>query len=454
MKITFFTVLAFCITNQLESQQFIPIKMDSLHSWAWMDDLEDDPKIYEYYSAYSYDQKDSLIQLRNNNTAFTHDSLIQLRDESTRYNYSYAQDTIFMFSEVLNSSNEWIPFSRSATIFSNNKIFLKLTENYINQTWVNSARHSYHYDAKGLDSLYLLEHWKNDGWENFYKKETGHDVNGNMTSVDEYYADAAGDLKFNRGDLYEYDQFQHRIQHIHINNTPNGPALTSRMNLYYGNDALLDSMSRCRYINNGLDCENIIKTKYDYFPSDATTEYVYTWIEDKWAYTGKEIEYDGPQIYSARPDSIVFYSYSDVSSSHFPSTRKYYTYEDLGNNTIYFRYTEHNLEFNGEWRLIRLVEEWYHLQNLVSTEDEFPSTTGFDMFPNPVSGGQEIRIERQGSFTGTSEVTIFDMQGRLITSQMLKNGSSFKAPQGKGMYTILLKEGIQFTGVCKLIVSD
>jgi len=381
MKRLYILAIGLMLSNNIQSQNYVPLVIDSLYNWSWGVGFHNDTIIGEYWSGFSYDSNDSLIQRRV---------------PSSRFNYSYEMDTIYLLAEQLDANNTWNFFSRSATAYDNGKIISKLTERYENNGFENSALYTYYYDGSGLDTLVLLQHWNDGAWSDFYKKEKTFDANGNNTEEAEYYVDSNGDFDYNRGKLFDYDDENHLIEEIRISSSINGEYLTGRTNWAYGNDDLLDTI-----VTNG-------------FYGD----------DDEWIYYGKELTFAGPEIYSSKPDSVIFYRYWEDSLTHTPTVRQYLQYQDLGNDMIYFKDEKYDyFPASNEWKLTRLT-------------------------------GQNLTIKEELANKENLEILIFDMQGRLVSRNNLTNQSSIQAPIHKGIYSILIREKSRLIGVTKLVIIE
>lgn len=441
MKKLYILVIGMIITNGLFSQNYIPLQIDSLYTWSWSVDFHGDTIVGESWAGFSYNSNDSLIQIRN---------------PTSRFNYSYGPDTVYLLSETLDTNNNWNIFSRSATTYDDGKIISKLTERFENNAFKNSALHTYFYENSNLDTLYLLQHWNNGAWLNFYKQEKTFDTNGNNTEEAEYYVDSNGEFDYNRGKLLEYNNANHLVQEIRINSSINGEYFTGRTNWVYGSDDLLDTIRRCNYSfpNNGA-CNNVIMATYDYLGQYTIVENGFTWDDNEWKYYGKELIFAGQEIYSSRPDSVIFYNYWVDSLTHIPTMRRYLQYEDLGNDTIYFKEEEYNyFGATDEWLLTRLVEEWYHIKTTVTVDNVTDFKESVSIFPNPCEVGQNLTIRKELTNKERLEVLVLDMQGRLVSRNTLTTPSSFHAPIHAGAYTILIREEGRLIGIAKQIIIE
>lgn len=441
MKPLYLSAIALLISNSLQSQNYIPLLMDSLYTWSLAIGFHGDTVVSESWAGFSYNSNDSLIQRRN---------------PASRFNYSYGADTVYLLSETLDPNNEWKLFSRSTTAYDNGKIISILTEQYENSAFENSALQTYFYEYPSLDTLYLLQHWSNGAWVNFYKKEKIFDANGNNTEEAEYYADLNGEFDYNRGRLFEYDAAGHLVQEIRINSSINGEYFTSRTNWVYGGDDLLDTLRRCNYSfsNNGI-CNNVAMATYDYLGQDTIIENGFTWDNGEWRYYGKELTFSGQEMYSNRPDSVIFYSYWTDSLLHVPTIRRYLEYEDLGNDAIYFKEERYNyFVATDEWLLTRLTEEWYHIKTIVNVDKIADFQKRVSIFPNPCAVGQSLTISSDLTNNERLEVLVFDMQGRLVSKNILTNQPSFQAPTQEGGYTILIRREGRLIGIAKQIIIE
>ena len=440
MKNVYVLAIGVLMSNCAQSQNYIPLLIDSVYNWSWRIDIHGDTLVGESWAGFSYDSNDSLIQRRS---------------PTSRSNYSYGVDTFYLLSEIIDTNNNWKTFSRTTSVFDEGKTISKFTEMYENNDWENSALHSYFYNATQLDTLYLLQYWSNGMWVNSYKKEKKFDTSGNNTEEAEYYVDSNGAFDYNRGRLFEYDNANHQIQEININSSINGVYFTSKMNWAFGADNLLDTIRRCNYSypNNGT-CKNVIMATYDYFGQDTIVESGFTWDNNEWKYYGKELTFKGQEIYSDKPDSVIYYYYWADSLVHIPTLKRYLHFEDLGNNIIYFKEEEYNyFGATDEWLLIRLVEAWYHVKTTVGVGYVFNPHEHVSISPNPCKVGQSLTLKQQKD-KGSREILVFDIQGRLVMSDILTNQSSFQAPKRQGAYSILIREDGRLIGVSKLIISE
>jgi len=428
------------ISIAVHSQNYIPILIDSLFTWSWGVD-HGDTIISESWEGLSYNSSDSLIQRRS---------------PDSRVNYFYSIDTILLLAETLDTSDNWYFSSRTTNAFNNGKIISRLTERYKNNAWNNSALHSYFYESMQLDTLYLLQHWKNGMWVNFYKKEKIYGAKGNNIEEAEYYVGTNGDFEYNRGKLFEYDSANHQIQQIDINTSSNGEYYTRRMVWAYGGDDLLDTFSICDYSypNDGT-CTNVFMSTFDYLGQDTTVESRFRWDDNQWKYYGKELTFKGQEIYSNKPDSVIFYTYWAESQAHTPTMRRYLQYEELSDDSIYFKEQKyHYYEAANKWMLTRFIEEWYHIQKPLNVDDIAKYQEQLSIFPNPGHSGQKLKLKNNLAASGTIEVLIFDMNGRLVFSDILNSQSSFQAPEHEGIYTILIREKGQLIGYSKQLIIE
>jgi hypothetical protein len=75
-------------------------------------------------------------------------------------------------------------------------------------------------------------------------------------------------------------------------------------------------------------------------------------------------------------------------------------------------------------------------------------------YPNPCKIGQTLNIREEFTNKESLEVLIFDIQGRLVSKNMLTNRSSFHAPSQAGVYTILIREEGRLIGIEKQIIME
>ena len=120
-----FALLFACVP--LDAQSYIPLRIDSLYSWAQSDGFEGDTTIHEYSVGYSYDANDSLIQQRHfpNRPDIT----------PTRFSYSHAGNASYMFGEQIDAFGVWQPFTSTTSVFEGGKIVSKRNDDFVNNTW-------------------------------------------------------------------------------------------------------------------------------------------------------------------------------------------------------------------------------------------------------------------------------------------------------------------------------
>lgn len=439
MKKLLILVIGFGISINLQSQNYIPLLIDSSYNWSTPTIFEGDTIENEYWQAYSYDPNDRLIQLRQLNL---------------RISYLYGIDTVYSLSESFKANNTWEVVSRGTSIFDGGKIISKLTEAFIDDAFVNSALYTYKYQNTNLDTLYLLQHWANGVWVNFYKKEKVFDTQGNNTEEAEYYVDSNGDFDYNRGKLFEYDNSNNLVQEISINSSVNGEYFTRKVNWFYGDDDLLDTIKVCDYPfpNNGT-CNNKALFSYDYKGQDTIIENRFWWENNSWIYTGKLLTFPGPGVYSDRPDSSLYFHFWADSLIHVPTNRRILQYKDLGNDRIYFK--EETYIYNmstDEWLLSFLTEEWYHIKNTVHIDVSTESKKPVSFYPNPCKVGQDLTINMNLSNNSGLEILVFDMEGRLVSHNILLNQTTIHSPIKEGVYSILIREKGQLIGVVKQLI--
>jgi hypothetical protein len=76
------------------------------------------------------------------------------------------------------------------------------------------------------------------------------------------------------------------------------------------------------------------------------------------------------------------------------------------------------------------------------------------IYPNPCKIGQTLNIREEFTNKESLEVLIFDIQGRLVSKNMLANQLSFNAPFQAGVYTILIREEGRLIGIQKQIIIE
>jgi len=201
-------------------------------------------------------------------------------------------------------------------------------------------------------------------------------------------------------------------------------------------------------------CVNVALVTYNYLGQDSIVENRFSWDNGAWEYYGQEFTFKGPEVYSSRPDSVIYYYKPTNSMVDIPLRRRYLHYEELGNDEIYFKEEQFFFfEAINEWVLTRLIEEWYHIKAL--DDEGFNNLDeGVFTFPNPSTIGGVITIGNQVKGKGNLQVLIYDMQGRLISTSVLKDQSTFQAPNRKGVYNVLILEEDQLIGVVKQLIIE
>ncbi|MEI6410793.1 MAG: T9SS type A sorting domain-containing protein [Bacteroidota bacterium] len=439
----YLTILALLIAPSLQSQNFIPLRIDSLHYWYKTTDYNGQPVISESSSAYTYN---------------TNDSLIQIRTPFARNTYSYTVDTVYMLTEKLGTDNTWKIFNKTTTVNSNGKIKSEHFEDYINNAFVNNYRYLYFYNAAGLDTLKLGQDWENNTWVNAHKETWAYDLNGNIQAESEYYVDANGNFYYDQGSIYEYDNAGNRTQQIDLSGPDIEYSLVIKKNWVYGNDNLLDTLKRCNFhytTPTDYTCENILMTTIGYQGQDTIEYKHFNWDNQDWKYTGKDLSFTGPGIYSNKPDSIISYFHSIDSLFDYPHNKRYITYLDLGNNKVYFKDEQYFYSSSaGAWFLWGMNEEWYHIKGTTGISDKPYQEATTSMFPNPCKAGQEFTFLTNKTRHDRVEIIIFDMQGRLILKQIGNNSVKIPAPQYPGNYIVLMRNNAGLIGLEKLIIVE
>lgn len=426
----------------LKAQDYIPLIIDSNYIWSWSISKKGDTLINENWIGFTYDA---------NNT------LIQTRTPIVRSNYSYSTNTELIVSEKQNANGDWENYLRKTSVFNNGKISSILTETFANNAWNNSSLETYSYNSFGLETLKLIQHWQAT-WANFYKREKTYNSFGDNIEIAEYYVDNNGILKYNRGNLLEYDESHHIIQNISINSGVNGAYYLSRNNWLYGDDNLLDTFQYCKYAYpSNTICNLEILGVYTHFGQDSTIEDIYNvWnINNQLAYYGKEVTYNGPEIYSNKPDSVIFYKFNQNSSTYYPSTRRYIKYEELGNGRVYYRDEYFNYStYDYSLRGTSLTEEWYHDESTSNTTSPQRPSKQVLLYPNPCKKGQKITIELETATNENLEALFTNEQGQLIKIEQLTNQASIFAPMETGITTVFLRGNGRLIGVSKLLVVE
>lgn len=429
-------ICALFVSMHLFAQNYIPLRLDSTYRYSWNIGLHQEIITGEFYSGYSYDANDSLIQLRY---------------PEYRFNYVYSQDTTYHVTERPLPGDQWSESNRSISTFQDGNLISKINELNTSGVWEKSARYHYTYTSSNQLLVTLLQHWKNGAWVDFYKKEHTYDNKGNLLEEAEYYAIESSEFKYNRGKQYSYDASNNLIESISLSSAFNGPYISGKYTWFYQGNKL-DSLIIYDYVNN--QWKELSRFEYDYSNPEIESANHYHYTGGNWKFTGQNNTYTGPGIYSEKPDSIISYYYNEVDNILIPAQRKYLTYEDLGNGKVYFKEVEYTY-FNSlqEWKLSLLNEEWYTVKSTVSTDENASNESLLSFFPNPCKSGESIYLKNTGSFIDT-EALIFDMQGKLVRRENLNNKSSINAPSSAGNYSVLLRSVTGIHGISKIVVLD
>lgn len=437
MKKLYILVIFIVLSYGLHSQDFIPLLIDSSHSWKWTGGPNGSTELTESWAGYTYDALDRLVYTNS---------------PDLRVIRAYGIDTLFLITATPDQNGEWHIYGRSFTAFDNGKITKKHIERYRNNEYENSILHSYFYNDAGSEILYTLQNWSNNAWIDFYKKESIYDKRGNKVEEAVYYTDNHDEYEYNRGELYEYDDANRLIHQIQINNSINGPYYIDRKNWIYGKNDIVDTIWTCSYSINNI-CKNDVMDVFDYSSEDTITLNNFRWMSNEWKYMGKELTFSGPKIYSEKPDSIIYYYYWEDSLLHTPVIRRYYEYKDLGNDTIYFQQEEYNYKpSTNTWFMWKLIKEWYHLKSTVNTSETISGHSEVSIYPNPGFAGQRLTINGLTMNGKEREALIFDLNGKLISGKILTNKSSLAAPLNAGIYTIIIREEDRLVGAIKQVV--
>lgn len=424
----------------IAQNDFIPLQIDSSYTYKFSIGLHGDTSITETYSAYSYDSNDSLIQQRNPNSIF---------------HYSYAPDTTWLLIETPDSNQIWQTSARNTLAYQNGKIVSRLFENYVDDNWQKSARYQYFYDERGLDTLFLTQHWREAAWKNFRKTEWAYDDNGNNIEEKKYFAYENNEFDFMNGELFAYDEFNRKIERITLSSSNGEIRYLWKLNWLYGNDHLLDTIIRCDYIGNDTtNCQPEFLSIYNYPSEGISIKRGYTW-EDFWLYYVKSTTFKGQELYGNEPDSIITHSYYGDSTNIITSIRHYFKYEELGNNQIYFKEEKYNrTNASPEWILSRVVEKWYHIKGTntsISPQNIFDEEN-LVFYPNPCPPGAILNLKN--ALPEGAEILVFDPLGRVISKISDLSLTTFKAPDKQGIYTFVLLKDRHPIGVSKLIISN
>lgn len=396
------------------------------------------------WNAYSYDDKDRLIQIR--------------RPDSYRHSYTYSQDTIFQWNEKRDSLGNWDIWHRETKTYRNGKITSKLGHLYVDNEWINPHLVSYEYNDLGLEILELRQNWLNEEWVSAYKKEKKYDSKGNLLEESEYYEyEWAGDndtLEFSRGKLYEYDANGNLTKRMKVQNRLDWKRFISDYTTWiYGNDQLLDSMIYYQRLSNPDRYVSYSYCTYEHIENNVVIENQYHWYDDsiKWRNDGKKITYNMGNDYNDNPDSVVHY-YMNDSLTLAPKIKYYYEIVELPGDSVYFKNTEYvYYDEDGDWSLTSVGEKWYHRKTYTLIKDNALEKQKLTVYPNPCYPDQELYLKENVPDKTNLTVSIFDLNGRLI-SKYHNSGKAFKAPDRNGTYIMFFSHLGKVIGSTKQIV--
>ncbi len=439
MKKCFSLPFLLLLCGAVAAQDYQPLLLDSFYRYAEQPTFGG-TVITEDYRGFDYDSNNRLIEARH---------------PESRFRYAYAPDTVFLSSEQKQEDGSWAPFSRRTEVYDDELLVSQRTEFFNNGNYVNGSLRSFFYAPPDLDTLSLLQHWQEGEWINFYKRETTFDDNGYPLEVAEYYVDENGLYDYNRGRLFQHNENGQITQQINIISTITGDHYTARLNWSYDSEGKLDTLRRCHYEGGNDNCVNQGMDIFEYYGQDSITEYRYYWTSNAWLHYGKELTYPGPGIYSARPDSVIFYDYLLADDLYRQRIREYFQYQELPEGGVYFRGEEYTFNLQtADWELAELTEEWYNAPvPVVAEEQHEPAARPFSFFPNPCRPGQQLSIKNLPPKSSKPELLIFDMQGRLYARRPLYNDAFFRAPGQKGVYNILIRSEGRILGTFRQVVQ-
>lgn len=435
MKKIYILLFGLFLSCCLQAQNYVPLLLDSTHTWTWSLGFDGDTLVTDNWTAFTYNN-DGLPMQRRGQNAWIY--------------FTYTPDTTYWLSLTPNGLGSWDTFSRSSLAYYDGRIISQFTESFQNGAFVNSSLYTFFYANGNQDTLTLLQHWKNGAWVDFYKKTRTFDNIGNNTEEAQYYANASGVLKYSNGKSMEYDSEQRLIQQTNYHSSVNGINASTKVNWMYGNDHLLDTLRQQHLI-----VSDIYVHAYDYSNPDFVEDREYSWLNNQWYYRKKELTFTGPEIYSNRPDSILLYSRISDTLPLALTLRRYYQYEELGNDSIYFREVIYQYLTNSQiWFLSGLIEEWYHLDKPVSVQYITDKSGQITSYPNPCAPGQYLTLKTGANTLEAPEVLVFDAQGRLVSSSPLNASSVVRAPNRAGTYLMLIRDQGRLVGGVRQLVGE
>lgn len=441
MKKIYLIVIGGLLTMSLYAQNYIPLRIDSAHTYIDSPGFcgNGNTEVQESFTGYSYDDDGKLVQVRRLPNRFT---------------YSYSSNEEVRIAERQDDNGNWNMTYRSTKSFDGDRLVTKLGESYVDGDWINTAFYSYLYNTAGYQTTELLQHWLGGGWVDFYKEQRDYDDVGNVIEMGKYYA-GNGVLQYNSGKLFQYDEANRKTQEINVISTSTGNHFAGKTAWFYGENDFLDSLVRYDYDEGFGIWEKTSKIAGLPFAEDVVVKLFQHWRYGEWKTTAETWEYYSEGVYGNQPDSVLLYSYDAVTATYQDKTKRYLSYEELEDGSIYFKdeeYTYLNLE--DEWRLTKLIEEWYNIDQLkVGIDDEPGIDSDVVIYPNPCVAGQPMTIEIDLPNIDGIEAFVFDVQGRLVVHQNLTKNTVIVAPNEPGIYSVLLRGGEGTIGVTKVVVG-
>ena len=433
--------LYFFLGELIAQVNFVPLKIDSSYSWTFST-FGIDTSIDETWKAYSYNNFDSLIQIRTPNY---------------RFKFSYNGSTKIMTRENLDSAGNWVETYRKTTQFNViGQISNELGEDLMQGMSSPSTLFTFHYNSFGKDTLWLGQLWKSGVWENFRRRDRKYDTNGNMIEEAEYFYNNAGEAEYNRGELFEYDAQNRLVQQIHVNSSINGPYYTSRLNWHFNGENQIDTLLRCNYISSSsLQCENVAMATYQYFGNDSMRQSQFNWVDGAWSYYGYYLSFLNSPIYGPEPDSILFFYFSKNTQEYTHQLREYFHYEEIADNRVYFtNYSWHYIPSQMDWVLDKIEQRWYHKSLMANTKNENSGFPEISLWTNPCRSKEPFNLGLLPQIKNLS-IRIFDGEGSGIRCHIISDAQEkiqIVAPSQPGIYSIILFQGEVPIAVSKVLV--
>jgi uncharacterized protein YkuJ len=343
-----------------------------------------------------------------------------------------------------NTNSLWVREYKSAFAYDangNNTVLIRYVWNNITSQWGANYKEESTFDANGNKTLLIDYSWNNSTsqWVSYYKVESTYDANGNKTLLIDY--------SWN-------NSTSQWVSHYKVESTydANG-SKTLLMGYLWNNNTsqwVVEYKEESTYDANG---NNTLLIRYDWHEDWPIPDYVY---KDKSEYT---FDVNG------NITLVTLYTWDSYSEEWEPIIQSEYTYDETGNITLLVIYAwdsntsewtanykyEYAYDANGN-KTLSIQYFWdnatTHLWYLGFAETWYYSDiTGVNkinekhlrVYPNPTAAYVVFDIT---PVSKSSEVEIFDVQGRSVIRQKLAGNNRISINDlPKGLYLYRLHDG-------------